>query len=318
MSESGRAAPSGAGPPSSFTWRVDGGKTGLILREEVSRFLKLSLEESEALIDFGSVYVRGRMERNPGRILEEAETVSVTFPPYGVKRFYELNPVRILFRDRHLLAYDKEPGTPSQQTPYDAYNNIFAALLRFLRREGSRKTYAALHHRLDLETSGLMLFALEAGVNARLGRIFERKNCRKEYLAWIEGCPDLRSWTCDAEIGKIGGKYRAVGKGKGKSAETVFRLLHRDGDRSLVWACPLTGRTHQIRIHLAETGHPVSGDRMYGAKRAERLYLHAWRLSLDHPVTGKPLRLEAAVPPEWNVPPEVLPEWEDGPATASK
>lgn len=303
MNDTARRPPPGPKLPSGFTWRTGEGKSAARLRQEVSDFLKMSPGEAEALIDFGAVYVRGRMERDPDRTLAGGDAVSVNFPPYGVRKFYELNPAGILHRDRHLLAYDKEPGTPSQQTPYDAYNNVHAALLRFLALEGASEPYAALHHRLDLETSGLMLFALATEVNAALGRAFERKEVRKEYLAWVEGRPERQDWTCEAEIGKVGGKYRAVAGGRGRSAKTLFHVLHREADRSLVQASPLTGRTHQIRIHLAEAGHPVLGDRMYGAKPAARLYLHAWRLALSHPATRKPLLLEAPVPPDWGLPP---------------
>ena len=99
-------------------------------------------------------------------------------------------------------------------------------------------------------------------------------------------------------LGKSGGKYTAVKKGEGKKAETLFRVLRREEDRTLVLASPLTGRTHQIRIHLAEAGHPVVGYRAYGAKPDRRLYLHAWRLTLKHPVPGEPISFEAPVPAE--------------------
>ena len=146
-----------------------------------------------------------------------------------------------------------------------------------------------------------MLFALEKRVNKSLGRAFQERLVKKEYLAWVEGAPKNDSWTCDSQIGKVGGKYTAVRKGEGKKAETLFRVLRREEGRALVLASPLTGRTHQIRIHLAEAGHPVAGDRVYGAKPDRRLYLHAWRLTLKHPVSGKRLTFEAPVPADWPV-----------------
>jgi 23S rRNA pseudouridine1911/1915/1917 synthase len=227
------------------------------------------------------------------------EEISVSFPPYGIRRFYEIDPVRVVFRDRFLLMYDKEAGIPSQQTPYDGYNNVFAALLRHLAREGTPGRYAALHNRLDRETSGLLVFALEKRVNEPLGRAFRERRIKKEYLAWVEGIPEKDSWTHVSDIGKAGGRYTAVRKGAGKKAETLFRVLRRKEGRALLLASPLTGRTHQIRIHLAEAGHPVVGDRAYGAGPDRRLYLHAWRLSLEHPVCGNLLSFEAPVPADW-------------------
>jgi 23S rRNA pseudouridine1911/1915/1917 synthase len=199
------------------------------------------------------------------------------------------------------LIYDKEAGIPSQQTPYDGYNNVFAALVRYLAGEANR--YVAIHNRLDRETSGLVVFSLQKSVNEPLGRAFRQGRVKKEYLALVQGVPEKDSWTCDAEIRKAGGKYTEARKGEGKKAETRFRVLRREEGRTLVLASPLTGRTHQIRIHLTLAGHPIVGDRAYGAKPDRRLYLHAWRLTLEHPVSGKLIALEAPLPSDWPVTP---------------
>lgn len=267
---------------------------GLGLSEAVSAFLKIPNTEAAGLIDFGAVFVAGRVERNHSMILSGQDEICVTFPPYGVRKFYEINPARIIFRDSFLLVYDKESGVPSQQVPYDAYNNVFAALLRHLSSEQGSLSYAALHHRLDRETSGVLLFALDKKVNRSISSAFRERRVKKEYLAWVEGSPGDDSWTSDSDIGKIGGRYTAVEKGRGKEAQTLFKVLRREGTRTLVLADPLTGRTHQIRIHLAEAGHPVLGDRSYGAKPDKRLYLHAWRLTLKHPVYRKPISFESS------------------------
>lgn len=289
-------------PGSSFKWLACPEERDLRLSRAVSDFLRIPEEKAADLIDFGSVYVQGRLERETSRRLAGGEEISVTFPPYGVRRTYEINPGRVIHRDRTLLAYDKEAGIPSQQTPYDAYNNIFAALLRFLSAGGSRRPYAALHHRLDRETSGLMLFALDPRANTALGKAFQQKQVKKDYLAWVERTTESDSWRCDAEIGKTGRGYRAMPKGKGKKATTLFRVLYREQNRSLVLASPLTGRTHQIRIHLAESGHPVAGDRAYGASPAARLFLHAWRIAVKHPASGEELCLAAPIPSGWDMP----------------
>jgi 23S rRNA pseudouridine1911/1915/1917 synthase len=301
--ESGGNISRSSGLGGTFKWRVLKEDRELRLDLVVSQHLLISPEEAALLIDFGSVHVQGRIERAPSRKLAGEEEISVNLPPYGVRKFYEVDPARIFFRDRFLLGYDKEAGTPSQQTPYDAYNNTFAGLQRYRERERNKSSYAALHHRLDRETSGVMLFALDRKANLGLSRIFQEGHVGKEYLAWVTGRPEKESWTVDLEIAKVGGGYRAVGSGAGKKAKTVFRVLHRGEGRSLLLATPLTGRTHQIRIHLAAGGHPVVGDRAYGAKPDRRLYLHALRLSLKHPILGTALTLEAPVPPDWSLPP---------------
>ena len=285
------------GGPSEFRWRAGGKDTGVMLREAVSGYLRISGEEAADLVDFGSVQVRGRMERDPSILLSGGEEIFVSYPAYGTERFFEIDPSRLIFRDRYLLAYDKEAGIPSQQVPFDAYNNVFAALPRYLSAEKSGGRYCALHHRLDMETSGLLLFALDRKANEPLGKAFSERGVKKEYLAWVEGYPEDDSWTDDSNIGKTGGKYRALSSGK--EARTFFSVLGRREGRSLVLAVPFTGRTHQIRIHLARAGHPVAGDRAHGAKPDRRLYLHAWRLTLVHPISGKVLNLEAPIPVGW-------------------
>lgn len=331
---------SGARPDPVFKWSAREEEGGSRLDQIVSTQLGLPLAEVADLIDFGSVYVQGRIERNPSRKINGGDTISVTFPSRGPNRFFEIDPKRIVYRDSFLLAYDKEAGIPSQQVPSDAYNNVYSALLRFLENEGGPDRYAALHHRLDRETSGLMLFALKQKVNKALGSAFQEKLVRKEYLAWIEGHPGSDQWTTEMDITKIGGRYCAAPNGKGKTAATEFRVLfrgngeqneifgptedhalpdgvnaltraadeksnreHLRGKCALVLATPLTGRTHQIRIHLAAAGHPILGDQLHGGRPGRRLMLHAFRLVLRHPALKSPLILEAPVPEDFPVPP---------------
>lgn len=279
-------------------WQVDAGHKGLSLGESVAAQLYISVDVSRDLIDFGSVQIDGRAERDPGRKLNGGEQVKVFWPKDGIHRWYEVDGRRILYHDRHLLAYDKESGIPSQQTPSDAYNNLFAALYRFV-AEKSVRPYLAPHHRLDGDTSGVMLFAVDQSVNRKLGNAFKHHNIAKDYLAWVEGYPKRDEWIAREDIGRKAGSYRTFPQGQGKSAETWFKVLLRREDRSFIWARPRTGRTHQIRLHLASSGHPVIGDRLYGTASTQRLLLHAYRLSLLHPATDQPLVLTAPVPADW-------------------
>ncbi len=250
------------------------------------------------LLDFGSVQIGGRQERNPARRVDAGDKIEVHLPWHGVRRFYEISPERVVYRDAHLLAYDKEAGVPSQQTPSDAYNNVFAAIQRFLKGE-TADSYAALHHRLDRETSGVMLFAVHRDANRALGAMFQERRVKKEYLVWVEGSPEWEEFTAIDDIGRKGSRYVSCARGLGKKAETRFAVLRREEGRSFLRAKPLTGRTHQIRLHLAACGHPVLGDIRYGGKAAERLYLHAHRLIFPHPSTGKELVLTAPLPSDW-------------------
>jgi 23S rRNA pseudouridine1911/1915/1917 synthase len=298
-----------SGKSSPISWRVDMSASGTAIYQYLAGALALPEEEAADLIDFGSIAINGRGEKNPRRVLAGGEEIRVTWPWYGTKRSYEIDPARILFRDSLLLAYDKEAGVPSQQTPADAYNNLFAALYRYVEREGARVPYVALHHRLDRETSGVMLFAIDRSVNLKLGNAFQSHNISKEYLAWVDGAPPRDRWTASEDISRKAGRYCTCPKGEGKSARTEFTVLHREPGRALVLARPLTGRTHQIRLHLAACGHPVVGDRLYGIGRSNRLHLHAFRLKLPKTVNGCELTITAPLPPDWPLlPPEAIPD----------
>lgn len=268
----------------------------------LSQQLLISPAAAGDLIDFGSVYLDGRLERDRQRRLAGGEQVTINWPRGGVRRFYQIDPARILYRDRFLLAYNKEPGIPSQQVPADAYNNIYAAVQRFLESGSAKPPYVALHHRLDRETSGVMLFVVDRSINRRLSDAFKAHTVIKDYLVWVAGNPAADRWTAADDINRKNGRHTTVPRGQGKPAETVFQVLAREPEQTLLWARPKTGRTHQIRLHLAAAGHPVLGDRLYGKTPAARLYLHAYRLRLDHPATGAPLLLTAPIPQDWPPP----------------
>jgi RluA family pseudouridine synthase len=283
-------------------------------RTLLDRFLasqaRVSLEEARDLICFGAVWISGERATDRDRVLVAEEHVTVHVPMYGVRRFYETDPGRILFRDPVVLAYDKEAGIACQPTPYDGYNNVYEGLRRWLRAgsaagsgsgparrdEAADAGYLALHHRLDLTVSGVMIFALSTRANAPLFSAFRDRQVEKSYRAVVCGEPEEDSWVERAPVGRKGGKYLCVEPGLGKEAETGFRVLRRASGRALVEALPRTGRTHQIRLHLALRGFPVLGDRQYGGRPHSRCMLHALRLSLRHPVKKEPLVLEAPMP----------------------
>ena len=257
-----------------------------------ARLTALSRGKARALIDFGSVWVEGRVCRKQSRLLQQNDKVTVQVPDYGPVRFYEIDPGRIIYEDNWLIAYDKEANIPCQQTPYDGYNHLFGALKR-ARGDG----YLAMHHRLDSPTSGVMIFAGHPDANAGLSRLFSRGPLTKIYLAVVRGRPAEETWEVDRPVAKQKGRYFCPPDGHGKPAQTLFTVIARGLDRSLVQVRPLTGRTHQIRLHLAAVGHPVLGDTTYDGPPAPRLMLHALSLSFKHPQTKEPIIIEAPKPP---------------------
>jgi tRNA pseudouridine32 synthase/23S rRNA pseudouridine746 synthase len=218
---------------------------------------------------------------------------------------------RLLYADPWLLALDKPSGLLSQP---GLGPELADSLIGRARR---RWPEARLVHRLDRDTSGLILLARDAGSHRRLSGAFAQRRVRKTYLARVHGLPAARGGWIDQPLARIATRpprygVVAVSRG-GKPALTRWRRLERfdlldrlDGVQSPAhgWCSlllqPHTGRSHQLRVHLAWLGHPLLGDPLYGrsvsasGSRVSRLQLHAAGLRLQHPVTGQPLRLRCA------------------------
>jgi RluA family pseudouridine synthase len=212
--------------------------------------------------------------------------------------------IPILYEDRSVLAIDKPAGW--MLVPFSwqkTGRNLQAALTSSLAakdywaRSRSLK-YLRYVHRLDGDTSGILLLAKSPGAVNTFGGLFESRRMQKLYLAVVWGVPSQSEWTCRL---KLSTDASTVGRMKvdprhGKEAETHFRLLQSNEKTSLVEARPVTGRTHQIRVHLAEALHPVVGDRLYGrhaASGTSDLALRAVRLSYEDPFTRRQVNILA-------------------------
>ena len=185
--------------------------------------------------------------------------------------------IPILYEDRSVLAIDKPRGW--MLVPFSwqrTARNLHAALTSsiaakdFWARSRNLK-YLRFVHRLDADTSGILLLAKSPGSLNTFGALFESRRMEKVYLAVVLGAPQPGEWTCRL---KLAPDPKAVGRMKvdgryGKEAETHFRVLQSKGNITLVEAHPVTGRTHQIRVHLAESGYPVIGDPLYGPRAAK-------------------------------------------------
>lgn len=196
----------------------------------------------------------------------------------------------ILYEDDALLFVNKPAGIVVQRG-YDAEEPVLLEIA---------SAYAGtifLMQRLDRGTSGVMFFSKLASINANLTRQFEGKRIRKRYLALCEGELGERQ-TIDAPLIRIGPISFGVGDG-GKRAITIITPIRATKTGSLVAVDLLTGRTHQIRVHLAAIGHPLIGDWLYGQRNDGRPMLHASELSMTHPLTNEPLRVEAPLPDDF-------------------
>jgi 23S rRNA pseudouridine1911/1915/1917 synthase len=196
----------------------------------------------------------------------------------------------ILYEDDALLFVNKPAGIVVQRG-YDADEPVLLETAM----EHTQPLF--LMQRLDRGTSGVMFFSKLASINANLTRQFEQKRIRKRYVAICEGELGERQ-TIDAPLIRIGPISFGVGDG-GKRAITIVTPLRATTRGSLIAIDLMTGRTHQIRVHLAAIGHPLAGDWLYGQRNEARPMLHARELSMTHPLKNEPLRVAAAVPDDF-------------------
>jgi 23S rRNA pseudouridine1911/1915/1917 synthase len=209
------------------------------------------------------------------------------------------SPFSIAFQDEHLIVVDKGPGLvvhPSRGHADGTLAQLLAPLLA-----GGESGRAGVVHRLDRDTSGLLVLARSEEALRRLQAALAERLIEREYLALVEGRPPARTGTIEAPIGRDP-RVRtrmAVGGAGQREARTHFTL-----ERSLVGSSLLrlrleTGRTHQIRVHLQAIGHSVCGDPEYGTAGLlglERQFLHATRLAFEHPLTGEPVEVVSPLP----------------------
>jgi len=200
----------------------------------------------------------------------------------------------VLYEDEHLLAVNKPAGWNTHAPgPYAG-----EGLYEWLRHREARWAGLAIIHRLDKETSGVLVFAKTPLASQSLTRQFTAREIHKRYLLLTDRpVPDVPQRRT-SHLARVGDRYRSQRSGDtGCWAETLFQRLEARAGRTVVEALPATGRTHQIRVHAADAGFPVLGDRLYGGTAAARLHLHAAALTLRHPATGETVTF--STPPDW-------------------
>lgn len=213
----------------------------------------------------------------------------------------------ILFEDAYFIVAEKPSGLPSQPTVDKRRPDFYSLLKKQLQAERGQSFYLALHHRLDRDTSGLMIFAKTKEANEPLAELFRQHKIQKTYLCLTapRPCPD--QWETlnhlqqvrDPKLKKM--KMRSVRSG-GDKAHTLFKKLHIFPQGLLIQAQPLTGRMHQIRVHLAEAGLGIFGDDIYPSPKsplAPRLMLHAQKLDWVHPFTQEAMHVECSLPEDF-------------------
>lgn len=252
----------------------------------------LSARHIKRTIEQKGCHVNGRTERFASMILRRGDRVS--FAEDEASRD-EVKPVnRILHEDSAFLFYDKPSGIASDDPQ----------LLQTLRRQHPS---LELVHRLDKETSGVLLFAKSHAYFEKMVQIFKEKLVDKEYLALVDGVPHKKQGTIDNFMGKIASFQGQTLWGEvagGLPARTEWLVEKGGAEAALLRCFPITGRTHQLRVHFSGMGHPILGDSQYGRRfrcpfKPRRCLLHARKLSFTHPDTGDRLEVEAPLPEDF-------------------
>ncbi|MDT8440558.1 MAG: RluA family pseudouridine synthase [Desulfuromonadales bacterium] len=261
----------------------------------------LSRGLARCLIDLGGVHLDGRRISRCSLLVAAGQQIELYIDGLPLTPF-ELREEHILWRDRHLLAIAKPAGVATQPTPARYRGTIYDALRRLLLagQSGGRQPSIGMVQRLDRDTSGVMVFSIHPAAHKGLSRLFHERLVDKTYLALVGGELTEDSGQFRSLLARRRSTNRTVSVARGgRYAETGFRVRQRLAGATLVEVRLTTGRTHQIRAHFAEAGHPLLGDRDYGGLSElagvtlPRQMLHSSRLALIHPVTGQPLGLSA-------------------------
>ena len=276
--------------------------------ERLDRALaRLLPEESRSrlsrLIDEGNVTLDGRAAKANAKV-RSGESVEVALAPRPAQAAFapEAIALPVVHEDDHLLVIDKPAGLVVHPGSGNWAGTMLNALLHHAPATGSLPR-AGIVHRLDKDTSGLLVVAKNEAAQTSLVRQLQARTVKRTYLALVRG-KVAGPGTVDAPIGRHPTQRTrmAVVPG-GKPAVTHYRVRRRFAHHTLLECDLETGRTHQIRVHLASVGHPLEGDPVYagrGARAFARQALHAWKLAFTHPATGKAAHFESPLPPDFD------------------
>jgi 23S rRNA pseudouridine1911/1915/1917 synthase len=286
----------------SHTFQVEEKEEGERLDRFLARRAGLSRSQVQKLVSGGFV-VMGEKGARPALRLKRGEEVRLTVPPPAPSTLSpEAIPLGIVYEDQDVVVVDKPAGLCVHPAPGHPSGTLVNALLaRYPELSLMASPRPGIVHRLDIDTSGVIMVARNEAARLFLSRELKSRRVEKKYLALVRGDVSPAEGVIEAPIGRNPGnrKKMAVVPG-GREAHTGYRVLRRFEGFTLVEASPETGRTHQIRVHFAHLGHPVAGDKVYGGKSPlfKRQFLHAYRLAFRHPRDGRWLEFTSPLPPD--------------------
>lgn len=279
----------------------------------VQSLANASRRQTTGMFDHECVRVNGEPCQEPWRPLVLGDVVELRYDPeqnYSPKK-KPRRPIGfdVLFEDEHLIVVIKPANCLTVPTPKRETNTLIQRVSHYLTPYGQRRRSPALGvHRLDRGVSGVLVFAKTDEAQSLMRSLFEAKKPEREYVAIVAGHPRPAAGTFRSYLAsdKNFKRYTTKNENVGQLAITHYKTLETRSDVSVVSVRLETGRRNQIRVHFAEAGHPIVGDRLYGYKEAQhprwtttRLALHAKRLGFTHPLTGEELLFEAPLPKEF-------------------
>ena len=269
----------------------------------LAKELNISRSKVQKLIKQGLVIVNEKVISS-NYIVKVGDFISVNDDlDYDISLEPEDIEIDVVYEDCDLLVINKASGMVVHPAPGHYSHTLVNALLYRFQISGGEKNRPGIVHRLDKDTSGLMMVAKNEKTHDKLSRMIANKEVERHYLAIVDGVIKHDTGTIDAPIGRDANNRQkmAVTDVHGKEAVTHFRVLETFSNHTLVECILETGRTHQIRVHMAYIGHPVSNDPLYGRGKSTEFgqMLHSKSIKFKHPTTGKELFFEVDPPKEF-------------------
>ena len=284
----------------SFNVEIPGARLDKYVGENVPG---LSRTHAQQLIEEGHVTVNGKAARSSLK-LALGDKVEVTVPPEAPSTLTaEDIPLNIIYEDSDLLVIDKPAGLAVHPAPGTPSGTLANAVLHYLPSlaADADSLRPGIVHRLDKDTSGLIIVAKNRTAQANLSDQFKNRTVKKTYITLVKGKLTPEKGIIEADIGrdpKNRQRMAVVAEGEGRDARTEYKVIRYYDNNTLLEIHPETGRTHQIRVHLAAIGYPVVGDATYGTttKHVTRQFLHAGKIGFNLPSTGKWVEFESPLP----------------------